>query len=171
MGVSLDHHVALRVTDIDRSIRFWVEALDGRLATPPALRSGGYFNDLFGPGAQVKICYILFDAGAVELFEFVEPRQAVSPSSQTGDGLMHFGVTVEDVAEALRRVEAAGGRRRLEINRMGGREDAPRFVYCEDPDGHVFELMEATNVQTVEQILKTIAALARPNSEAPAGTT
>ena len=42
---------------------------------------------------------------------------------------------------------------------MGGRPDAPRFVYCEDPEGHVFELMEMTRDETVAQILKTISLM------------
>ena len=157
MGARLDHHVALRTADIDAATRFWVAALDGRAATPPSLRSGGYFDQLFGPGSRVRISYVVFEAGAIELFEFVEPRVAVPPGSQTGDGLMHFGVTVSDVPAALARVEAAGGRRRLEVNHVGGRADAPRFVYCEDPEGHVFELMEMTRDETVGQILKTLA--------------
>jgi catechol 2,3-dioxygenase-like lactoylglutathione lyase family enzyme len=84
----------------------------------------------------------------------------VAVSDQTGDGLMHFGVHVDDVEEALARVEAAGAKRRLEIQHMGGRADAPRFVYVESPDGHVFELMEADTKGTVAQIHKTIALLA-----------
>jgi catechol 2,3-dioxygenase-like lactoylglutathione lyase family enzyme len=159
VSARLDHHVALRTADIDASTRFWTEALEGVVATPPALRGGGYFDQLFGPGAQVKISYVTFDAGAIELFEFVEPRLDVPRGSQTGDGLMHFGVTVPDVPAALARVEAAGGRRRLPVNHVGGRDDAPRFVYCEDPEGHVFELMEMTRDETVEQILTTLALL------------
>ena len=159
MSARLDHHVALRTGDIDAATRFWTAALEGVVATPPALRGGGYFDQLFGPGAQVKISYISFEAGAIELFEFVEPRLAVPPSSQVGDGVMHFGVTVPDVPAALARVEAAGGRRRLPVNRVGGRDNAPRFVYCEDPEGHVFELMEMTRDETVEQILTTLALL------------
>jgi catechol 2,3-dioxygenase-like lactoylglutathione lyase family enzyme len=157
VSARLDHHVALRTNDIDAAIRFWAAALDGTAATPPSLRSGGYFDQLFGPGTRVKISYVTFAAGAIELFEFVEPLHDVPASSQTGDGLMHFGVTVEDVPAALARVEAAGGRRRLEINHVGGRPAAPRFVYCEDPEGHVFELMEMTRDQTVAEILTTLS--------------
>ncbi|MBM3678355.1 MAG: hypothetical protein FJW96_10815 [Actinobacteria bacterium] len=159
MGVRLDHHVALRVPDIEASTRFWTEALDGTQATPAALRTGGYFDDLFGAGAQVKVVYITFDAGAIELFEFVEPRVDVPVSQQTVDGMMHFGVTVADVPATLARVEAAGGKRRLPVNHVGGRPDAPRFVYCESPDGHVFELMEMTVEQTVAEIHKNIAQM------------
>lgn len=159
MSARLDHHVALRTGDIDAAIRFWVAALDGTEATRPVLRSGAYFDQLFGEGARVKVSYVTFEAGAIELFEFVQPRVDIPPSSQTGDGVMHFGVTVPDVPAALARVEAAGGKRRLEVNHVGGRPDAPRFVYCEDPEGHVFELMEMTRDETVAQILKTIALM------------
>jgi catechol 2,3-dioxygenase-like lactoylglutathione lyase family enzyme len=156
----LDHHVGLRTADIEAATRFWVAALDGEEATPPALRTGGYFDQLFGEGAQVKVNYVVFDKGAVELFEFVEPRVEVPPSSQTSDGVMHFGVTVDDVPAVLAKVEAAGGKRRLDMQRVGGREDAPRFVYCEDPEGHVFELMEMTRDETVAQIKITLARMA-----------
>ena len=74
MSARLDHHVGMRTADIDASARFWVDALDGTLATRPVLRTGGYFDQLFGEGAQVKVCYVTFDTGAIELFEFVEPR-------------------------------------------------------------------------------------------------
>ena len=37
--------------------------------------------------------------------------------------------------------------------------DAPRFVYCDDPEGHVFELMEMTRDETVAQILTTISIM------------
>ena len=65
---------------------------------------------------------------------------------------MHFAVTVDDVPEALARVEAAGGRARFPVKSIGG--DSPgRFVYCEDPDGHVFELLSVDHPETVRIIL------------------
>jgi predicted enzyme related to lactoylglutathione lyase len=69
-------------------------------------------------------------------------------------------VNVPDVPAVLAKVEAAGGKRRLDVQRVGGREDAPRFVYCEDPEGHVFELMEMTRDETVAQIKITLARMA-----------
>ena len=170
MEARADHHIALRVSDIDRSTRFYEEALGGQLVAAPILREGPYIEAVFGPGVRVKVCHVAFAANAVELWQFLEPANPIPPADQTAVGIMHFGVTVDDVPGALARVEAAGGRARFRVRRLGGATSA-HFVYCEDPDGHVFELMEATNVETVEQILKTIAALARPDSESPAGTT
>ena len=36
MSPRVDHHVALRVSDMDAAIRFWTEALDARVATGAA---------------------------------------------------------------------------------------------------------------------------------------
>lgn len=166
----MDHHVGLRVENIERSIDFWTKGLGGKLENEPVERGGGYFDQLFGPGSRIKICYITFEAGAVELFEFTEPRNPVPRSDQTGDGLMHFGVHVDDVEEVLASCEAAGAKRRLEIQHMGGRPDAPRFVYVESPDGHVFELMEASTADTILQIRKTIELLEAEAAAAAAST-
>lgn len=157
----IDHHIALRVSDLDAAIRFWTDGVGGTLATPPATRGGGYFDLIFEPGCRVTYCYVLFEAGALELFEFEEPRKPLPTSSQSGDAIMHFGITVTDVPEALRRVEEHGGRARAPVLHMFGREDAPRFVYCEDPDGHVFELLETDNRGVVRLTLETAAPEAR----------
>jgi catechol 2,3-dioxygenase-like lactoylglutathione lyase family enzyme len=61
---------------------------------------------------------------------------------------MHFGVTVDDVPAALARVEAAGGRRRFNPKTLDG-TDRAQFVYCEDPDGHVFELLSLPHPEVV----------------------
>ena len=65
-----------------------------------------------GPrGVRFKVCHIGFDQGAVELFEFLEPVHPIDVVHPSRGNLIHFGLQVEDVEEALERVEAAGGRR------------------------------------------------------------
>ena len=59
MAVRVDHHVALRVSDMDRAIRFWREALDAELAVKPTVeRSGGYFDQLYHPGVRLLIAHL-----------------------------------------------------------------------------------------------------------------
>ena len=153
MSARLDHHVALRVSDIERSIRFYEEALDGRLVAAPIVREGPYIEEVFGPGAVVKVCHVAFDANALELWQFLAPVVPIPPQDQLAVGIMHFAVTVDDAAEALARVEAAGGKARFPIKPIGG--DSPgRFVYCDDPDGHVFELLSVDHPETVRIILE-----------------
>ena len=62
---------------------------------------------------------------------------------------MHFAVTVDDVPATVARVEAAGGRTRFPVKQLAGGEDSAQFVYCEDPDGHVFELLSRSHPETV----------------------
>lgn len=151
-----DHHVALRVSDIERAARFYAEALGGRLLTRPSVREGRYIEEVFGgpPGLEVKACLIAFDAGAVELWEFLRPVRPLPDEDQTGAGIMHFAVRVDDVSEALRRVEAAGGRARFPVKRIGA--GGGRFVYCEDPDGHVFELLDTAVEETARMIVEAV---------------
>ena len=152
-GVRADHHVALRVTDIERAIRFYEEALDGRLVAAPIMREGPYIEEVFGPGAVVKVCHVAFAANALELWQFLAPVVPIPPQEQSAVGIMHFAVTVDDVPEALARVEAAGGRARFPVKAIGGASPG-RFVYCEDPDGHVFELLSVDHPETVRLIVE-----------------
>ena len=167
MSPRVDHHIALRVSDMDAAIRFWTEALDARVATAPVLRGGSYFDAMFGPGARVKVAHLVLEGGSVELFEFVEPRRAVPASDQTGDGLMHVGVRVDDAPATLRKIEAAGGRAIMPVSHMQDRPENPRFCYCMTPDGHVIELLECDHPQIVRQIIEAIPEAA-PERYTPA---
>jgi len=153
-GARADHHVAIRVSDIERAARFYCDALGGRLVARPIERSGPYIESVFGPGAHAKVCHVAFAANAVELWEFVAPRHPLPDSDQTALGIMHFAVTVDDVPAALARVEAAGGRARFPVKPVAG-GGAASFVYCEDLDGNVFELLDVDHPETVRLVIES----------------
>jgi catechol 2,3-dioxygenase-like lactoylglutathione lyase family enzyme len=150
-------------------MRFWVQALGGRPAAPPVGGGGGYLDELFGEGCRIRLAYVLLDAGAIELFEFEYPRTAVPRSRQDTDSLMHFGVHVPDAPAALARVVSAGGRARSAVHRMRPAEGSPRFVYCESPEGHVFELMEADSRQTAVELARMAGGRGDDVAAAPPG--
>ena len=93
--------------------------------------------------------FAILAANALELWEFHEPSYPIPPTDQAAVGLMHFAVTVDDVPAAVARVESAGGRTRFPVKQLAGADDSAQFVYCEDPDGHVFELLNRTHPETV----------------------
>jgi catechol 2,3-dioxygenase-like lactoylglutathione lyase family enzyme len=151
MTAHADNHISLRVSDIERSIAFYEHAFGGRVVVPIGLREGPYISDVFGPGTRVLSCHVKLDANALELWQFLEPELPFPRVAQNAIGMMHFGVTVDDVPATLARVEEAGGRGLFPIKNIGGQEGA-HMVYCEDLDGHVFELMDKDH-PTITQML------------------
>lgn len=145
-----DHHIAVRVSDVDRSIRFYRDALGARPLTSPSIRKGPLIDEVFGQGATARMCFLGLEVGNLELWQFLEPQTPIPPADQPRLGLMHFALTVDDVDAAAARVVAAGGRLRFPVKTMGN-SDA-RFVYCEDLDGNVFELLDTDVHGTVARI-------------------
>jgi lactoylglutathione lyase len=145
MPTTSSHHVALRVGDLERATRFYVEALGAHAEFDMAIEDAFARSILPAPvGTSGTARFLTFDGGALELFE-LSPAPPVPATNQLADAMMHICVQVEDVHAALERVEALGGRRRFAPSPF----DRHHFVYCEDPDGHVIELLDATIAECV----------------------
>jgi catechol 2,3-dioxygenase-like lactoylglutathione lyase family enzyme len=164
MTARADHHIAIRVSDLDRSIRFYTEALGARPLTAPSVREGPVIDEVFAPGARARMCFVALDAGNLELWQFLSPVAPIPASDQPRLGLMHFAVTVDSVDEVAARVVAAGGRLRFPVKRLGGRDSDAGFVYCEDPDGNVFELLDTDLPGTIRRIVAASPEAALPDT-------
>jgi catechol 2,3-dioxygenase-like lactoylglutathione lyase family enzyme len=137
---SAHHHVALRVADMDRAVRFYREAFGARQVTLPFLIEGAFAEMIWGPkGSRVKGCMLGFDEGVVELFEFLSEPEPTGRLEQREATLMHFALKVDDVHDAVAKVRGAGGDALFPVTPWGDIE----FVYCKDPDGNVIELTQA----------------------------
>jgi catechol 2,3-dioxygenase-like lactoylglutathione lyase family enzyme len=149
MPASAHHHPALRVSDLDRAAQFYLDAFEGHWVTRPFVLEGDLAEIVFGgpPGLRCRVCHIGFDEGTVELFEFLEPVVPFRSVDAWEGNLLHFGIQVDDVAAALGRVEAAGGRRRWPEIVLWG--DAS-VVFVSDPDGNVIEIVD----RSIEQIAR-----------------
>jgi catechol 2,3-dioxygenase-like lactoylglutathione lyase family enzyme len=148
------HHVAVRVSDIERATRFYVEALDGVVRTSPGVREGPFAETVMGgtPGARFRVNHIDLPAGTVELFEFLEPVSATGGFRPAEAAQLHFALEVDDVAAALQKVEAAGGKRYWpEVVAIGGGGHA---VYVTDPDGNVIELIDLSPDDLVAMLIE-----------------
>ena len=142
-------HVSLRVSDIDRSTRFYTEFLGGRVVMDISF-DADYIESVFGapPGTAAQMRFIVFDDITVEIWEF-RPGPPIPATDQTSVGLMHFCLMVEDVVGTVRRVESAGGRAPFPIRQFG---PSGHFVYIEDPDGNVVELLDITLEECLAQL-------------------
>jgi glyoxylase I family protein len=142
MRVSSNHHPAFRVADIDGAARFYIAALGGHWRRMPVLMEGDEAVLVMGgtPGCRFKVAHIGFDEGIIELFEFLEPVTRTGPIAPAEGGIIHYAFYVDDVPEALERVERLGGRRYWpEIRDMPG---GFQVIYVTDPDGNVIELID-----------------------------
>lgn len=139
VATSAHHHVGIRVASIERAAAVYVDALDGSYLLPPVAIGAPDAHAILGgpPALSLRLCIVGYaDGGAVELFELSD---AAPPAPAQPVNLPHFGFTVDDVAAALARVEAAGARRLWpEVSRFG----AAQVIYVADADGNVFELLD-----------------------------
>ncbi|MGE2716205.1 VOC family protein [Mycolicibacterium litorale] len=138
-------HVAIRVSDIERSSKFYMDAFDARWVLRPFDESGeGLEYALQGHrGAHCRVAFLGFaDGGALELLQFTEPNNPTRPVHVTEGAIVHMGFQVEDIDEAVQRVEQAGGSRVWpEVSRLpvGGGE-----MWVLDPDGNTIQLHDVS---------------------------
>lgn len=143
MSDTVVHHVGLTVSDLERALRFWGDAL-GMATVVRQERRGGYLEAIVRePGAHVRQAQLeLAPGGArIELFEYVAPPGDHVEARPRDVGFAHVAVRCEDVDRLLARLLAAGGTAFgpvIEVD--AGVNAGARAVYVRDPDGHVLEL-------------------------------
>lgn len=137
-------HFGICVSDLERSLRFYCEALGFEQAESHAI--GNEFAALMDlPQVSVTSQFIRKGSTAIELLAFADPapfgeqeRRAVNQL-----GLTHLSFRVRDLEGTAAKVVACGGAvvepSRTTIDFGGG---PLRFVYCTDPDGVRVELMD-----------------------------
>ena len=112
------HHVHLFTEDIDRTIAWWRDMLDGQVM----------FDGDFG---GVRNVFIRVGDGRLHLYE-QKPRD-------TGSGAVHHvGIRTDDLAALERRLRSAGVEFRGGIRDFG----AWKYIMCPAPDGVLLELFE-----------------------------
>ena len=137
-------HVGICVSDMERSVRFYV---DGLGFTPTvAYEVGAEYGTLMEvDGSRVASQFLTRDGVSVELLQFLQPGHTGDGSRRPMNqvGLTHLCLRVDDVDAVAAAIAAAGGTvldgTRTTLDH-GGRTPAD-FVYCTDPDGTRIELM------------------------------
>jgi catechol 2,3-dioxygenase-like lactoylglutathione lyase family enzyme len=135
-------HFGICVSDLDRSLRFYCDALGFEKAEHHAI--GSEFAQLMDfPEVAVTSQFIRRGTTAIELLAFSQPAPFGDgrrrPVNQLG--LTHLSFRVSDVEAVATRVEELGGTwvrsSRTSID-LGG--TPLEFVYCTDPDGTRMDL-------------------------------
>jgi lactoylglutathione lyase len=137
--MSVVNHVGLCVTDLDRSRRFYEEALGFTHRKDLAVPDGAASRLLRVPEpVGLTAVYLTLGDFVLELLHFA--REGNAPARDrvfTEPGLTHLSFSVADVAATCAQVEALGGEV-LADTAVGG-----HAILVRDPDGQLVELMPA----------------------------
>ena len=121
-------HTMIRVGDLDRSIRFYTEALGMQL-----LRRKDY------PGGSFTLAFVGY--GSEEEGAVIELTHNWDTSSyDIGSGFGHIAIAADDIEGACERVRSLGGRVTREPGPM--KHGSTVIAFVEDPDGYKIEFIE-----------------------------
>ncbi len=138
-------HLGICVSDIDRSLRFYCEALGFEAAESYEV------GDEFGPlmeleDVKLRSQFIQHEEGMrLELLFFDSPAAEGSRTRRRVNryGLTHLSFRVDHVDTVAEKVRELGGEVHDHTRTTFGEGDeALDFVYCSDPDGVRIELMK-----------------------------
>jgi catechol 2,3-dioxygenase-like lactoylglutathione lyase family enzyme len=143
MSVLRLSHVGLCVSDLERSLAFYRDALGFREVS--ALEVSGAETDrlLELEGVELRAVYLERDGARIELLCFDSPPSSAEPTRRPLNrlGLTHLSLRVDDLDAAIRAVERAGGSC-LEATRIENPRFETRAVFVVDPDGQRIELLQ-----------------------------
>jgi catechol 2,3-dioxygenase-like lactoylglutathione lyase family enzyme len=124
------HHVAIRVVDFERTLKFYTEALGFRKAVE------------WGEGER-RAC--MLDTGDGNYLEvFAGAKRAPGEPAPEG-AIIHFALRTDDCDAALERARAAGAQVTMEPKDLAVFGDPPipiRIAFFKGPDGEVVELFQ-----------------------------
>ncbi len=151
MAISEIHHVAINVSDLERSVAFYRDALGFRKVLDMHADSAVNARMLRLPAKGLNIRSIMMvqgtsTVGEIELMQ-VEPRRPEPTPPKRPDDLgiwiISFEVKGEPLAKVVKRLRAMGVKFYSDIEAIDLKGYAPmKAVIFEDPDGNLLELVQ-----------------------------
>jgi lactoylglutathione lyase len=131
------NHTGQVVTDLERSKRFYQEALGFKFwyeISPPDEATAKLCS--LTPPLGVTASYLTLDGFVLELMHYSAPGATAPFEPRTMDqpGLTHLSISVDDVRAAAERVVEYGGR-------IVEESDIGAALFVRDPDGQLLELL------------------------------
>jgi catechol 2,3-dioxygenase-like lactoylglutathione lyase family enzyme len=142
------HHTSYSVSNLERSLAFYVDLLGCEVIWQREIREG-YFGAIVGfPGCVVKAAHLRIPGSdhVLELFEYVSPPGQAVDMSTNRPGSSHMCFVVDDLPAYYQELQAKGARFRsppVEID--AGVNRGAYCLYLLDPDGIAVELLQRAN--------------------------
>ena len=155
MTVHAFSHIALRVTQLDRSLRFYRDGLGFREVSRIEVVGGPTALLLDAPEAPLSAIFLERDGTTLELQQISLPGGRELEMPEVGLGWSHIGVRVEDVEKVAGALCALGGQV-IEASRYQHPELGSDVVFVADPDGARVELIQLSG--DPDQLLGTPSA-------------
>lgn len=139
------HHTSYTVSDLERSLRFYVDLLGCELIWQREIREA-YFGEIVGfPGCVVKAAHLRMPGSAhvLELFEYVAPRGASADPATNRPGSSHLCFLVDDLPAFYQELASKGAHfRSAPVAIDAGVNRGAYCLYLLDPDGIAIELLQ-----------------------------
>ncbi len=160
MAISEIHHVAINVSNLERSVAFYRDALGFRQVLEMKADKPANARMLRQPEKGFSIRSIMMTQGAstvgeIELMQVEPRRERPTPSKRPDDlgiWVISFEVKDEPLADVVDRLRAMGVKFFSDIVELDLEGYAPmKAVIFEDPDGNLLELVQ---LPTKEEYLR-----------------
>ena len=138
------NHTSFTVSDLDRSVGFYVSVLGFELLNRSA-RDRSFTEKVVGvPGAQIEVAYVQAPGHRLELIQYIEPKDRGEVVSRPCDtGFAHVAFDVDDIDAVVAAVRVAGVEPLSEpVVIKAGPNSGGKAVYTRDPDGVTIEFIQ-----------------------------
>jgi catechol 2,3-dioxygenase-like lactoylglutathione lyase family enzyme len=137
-------HTGITVSDLDRAIGYFRDAL-GLPVSDPVVRRGELIEQVTGvPGCVIDICYVSAPGHTIELLCYASPPDKTSSGLRPCDsGHLHLCFDVEDIAAVIAAGRAYGFEPVNPVQVAGeGPRQGTKMIYTKGPDNLTVELWE-----------------------------
>lgn len=138
------HHIAINVSDINKSMRFYQEVLSFKLLFPPQEGSGAELEKAVKvPNVKLKYAMLQTGNACVELIQYLNPIGKPYDRRNCDTGNMHLAFRVPDVDKAYAELKEKGVKfNSPPVKISSGPLKDCAFAYFTDPDGVTLEIFQ-----------------------------
>lgn len=134
------HHVAIGVSDFDKALAFYTEALGFEIVQQSAFENDPMANRTIGLDAiQAKMAMLKGPNAFIELWQYSNPAPEDMRSRACDLGYPHLALQVDDIQMEYERLKTHGMEFVGDVVHFG---DSASAIYGRDPSGNIIELYE-----------------------------